>query len=238
MHVAVSPCLSCAIVWILSAGTGALASPGQDDNAEFRPELDIYARLGPMVRIEFVNFVRGNLTTDDWQASPTFYVETALKPVFRRGLREQPDVYRNRYLTFRAGYLHRTGLTAGDSGSENRGILELTSRYLLPGQLVISDRNRADLRFIKNQPFSARYRNRLRLERDFQVGRFECTPYGSVEAFYDTRSGQWTSVQFTFGAQFPVGPHVVLEPYYLRGNTIDSVSPHLDAAGFKFSLYF
>ena len=86
--------------------------------------------------------------------------------------------------------------------------------------------------------FSARYRNRLRLERDLQSGSFECALYGQVEAFYDARSSQWTTVQFTFGVQFPVGPHVVLEPYYLRGNSLGSVPPHLNAAGFRVSLYF
>jgi hypothetical protein len=63
---------------------------------------------------------------------------------------------------FSAGYpQYRTSFVNADSTSENRGIVEFTSRFSLPGELVLADRNRAEFRFIKGQPFSTRYRNRL-----------------------------------------------------------------------------
>src|SRR5262245_10588654 len=82
-------------------------SMAQDTASEIRPELGIYVQLGQMVRIQSTNVFRGNLTRDDWLAELTFYVETALKPMIRRRLRDHPDVYRNRYLTFRGGYRRR-----------------------------------------------------------------------------------------------------------------------------------
>jgi hypothetical protein len=191
-----------------------------------------------MIRIQLMSAFGGNLTTGDWRAEPTIFVETSLKPVLRRRLRQQPDVYRQRYLTFRVGYRYVTDLASGGSAHENRGILEVISRYPLPLHLVISDRNRGEFRFIQNKPFSARYRNRLRLEYDFEQGRFECTPYVDFEIFYDTRFGQWVRRQYEFGLQFPVGSHIVLEPYYLRQDNSRSVPQHVNAAGFKFNLYF
>ena len=146
--------------------------------------------------------------------------------------------YRNKYLTLRAGYRYQTSLTNGHSASENRGILELTSRYLLPWQLLISDRNRGDFRFIEGQPFSTRYSNRLRLERDVKYGWFNCTPYVYDEIFYDTRYDRWTPNRYALGAEFPAGPHVVLEPYYLRQNGSHLNPPHINAFGFKLNLYF
>ena len=124
--------------------------------------------------------------------------------MFRRELRDRADVYRNRYLTFRAGYRYRTSLTPGASVSENRGIVEVTPRYLLPWQLVVSDRNRGEFRFVKGQTFSTRYRNRLQLERDIKYGTFVFTPYVYDEIFYD----------------YPVWP-VDPEPVCLRGSATD-----------------
>jgi len=109
-----------------------LPAAAQSTGNELRPELGLYVQQGPIVRIEFVDFVSNDLTTHNRQGNFAFYIQAALKPVFRRELRDHPDVYRNKYLTMRAGYRYRTALTNGDSTSENRGILELTPRYLLP----------------------------------------------------------------------------------------------------------
>ena len=141
-----------------------------------------------------MNFANSNSNTHSWQGNFAYYLEVGLRPVLRRDLRNHPDVYRNRFLTMRAGHLYQTGLTNGQSSSGHTGILELSSRYRLPGDLVIADRNRGEFRFFKGKPFYTRYRNRLRLERDVRFGRFTCTPYGYGEVFYDTRYDLWTPV--------------------------------------------
>ena len=223
---------------LLSAGVWSVPAAGQSTGGEFWPELGIYVQQGQLIRLEFVASASSNPNTDSWQGNFTFYVESALKPVFRRQLRDEPDVYRNRYLTFRAGYRYRTSLTPGDPVSENRVILEVTSRYRLPWQLVVADRNRGEFRFIRGQAFSTRYRNRLRLERDIKLGSYVFTPYVHDEVFYDPRYDQWTPNRYAFGIQFPVGPHVVLEPYYLRQDGNRSNPPHINVFGFKFNLYF
>ncbi len=167
-----------------------------------------------------------------------FYVETALKPVFRQELRGQPDVYRDKYLVLRACYRREISLTKANSAPENRGILELMPRYMLPWQLVLSDLNRGEFRFIRGHPFSTRYRNRLRLERDVQYGWLNCTPYVYDEIVYDTRYDRcWTSNRYALGAQFPVRLHVISEPYYLQQNASHATLAHINAVGFKLSLY-
>jgi hypothetical protein len=105
---------------------------------------------------------------------------------------------------------------------------------MLPWDLVISDRNRGEFRFIKGQTFSTRYRNRLRLEQDVKYGSFNCTPYAYDEISYDTRSDKWTPNRYALGIELPIGRHVVVEPYYLR----HSNPPHINAFGFKLNLYF
>jgi len=226
------------ILCLLSLWALSIPAAGQSASGEFWPEIGIYVQQGPAIRIEFVDSASSSPTTHDWLGNFTVYVETALKPVFRRELRDRADVYRNRYLTFRAGYRYRTSLTPGASVSENRGIVEVTPRYRLPWQLVVSDRNRGEFRFIKGQAFSTRYRNRLQLERDIKYGTFVFTPYAYDEIFYDTRYGQWTPNRYAFGVQLPIGPHVVLQPYYLRQDGNRSNPPHVNVFGLTFNLFY
>jgi hypothetical protein len=226
------------VLCLLFVGAWSVPAAGQSAGGEFWPEVGIYIQQGSAIRFGFVGSASSNPITHDWLGNFTFYAETALKPVFRYELRNRADVYRNRYLTFRGGYRYRTSLTPGASVSENRGILEVTSRYRLPWHLVVADRNRGEFRFIKGQTFSTRYRNRLWLERDFKYGSFVLTPYVYDEIFYDTRYGQWTPNRYAFGVELPVGQHVVLEPYYLRQNGNRSDPPHVNVLGFKLNLYF
>jgi hypothetical protein len=223
---------------LLAGGQLTIPAAAQSTGDELRPELGFYIQQGPLLRVELVDSFRGPQSSQDWQGEFAFYVATALKPVFRQELREQPDVYKNKYLVLRAGYRYQTSLTNASSASESRGILELTSRYMLPWQLVISDRNRGEFRFIEGQPFSTRYRNRLRLERDVHYHSLSCTPYVYDEIFYDTRYDQLTPKLYALGAEFPVGLHVILEPYYLRQNGSHSTPPHINAVGIKLNLYF
>jgi hypothetical protein len=226
------------VLCLLATGQVIIPAAAQSTGDEFRPELGFYIQQGPLLRVELVDSFRGPKSSQDWQGDFAFYVATALKPVFRRELREQPDVYQNKYLVLRAGYRYQTSLTNANSASEHRGILELTSRYMLPWRMVISDRNRGEFRFIQGQPFSTRYRNRLRLERDVHYRSLSCTPYVYDEIFYDTRYDQLTPNLYALGAEFPVRMHVILEPYYLRQNGSHSTPPHINAVGFKFNLYF
>jgi hypothetical protein len=223
-------------VCFLYAAVWGIPAVGQSTKDEFWPELGIYVQQGPLVRFEFVAAASSDPSPHHWQGDFTLYAQVALKPVFRRELHDRPDVYRNKYLTFRSGFRYRSSLTNGDFGSEKRGIVELTPRYLLPWQMVISDRNRGEFRFIKGQSFSTRYRNRLRLERDFKHGWLDCTPYVYDEIFFDTRYDRWTPNRYAFGLEFPIGTQVVLEPYYLRQNS-RSNSPDLNVFGFKLNLY-
>lgn len=205
---------------------------------QLRPEFGVYVQEGESVRLEFVDLATGDLSTKNWQGLFTYYVETALKPVLRRNLRESPDVYRDKFLSMRAGYRYQTSIVSGQHTSENIGILELTSRYLLPGKFMLSDRNRGDFRSIRGEPFSTRYRNQLRVERDLKRESFVCTPYAYDEVFYDTRYGRWTTNRYAFGVQFPVRRRMVLDAYYMRQNSNSSNPPHLNVIGFKWNLFF
>ena len=72
----------------------------------------------------------------------TYFIDFAVRPVFRRELRQRDDVFRRKFLVFRAGYQYTTSFVSADSSSENRVIAEATTRVPLPGKVVMADRNR------------------------------------------------------------------------------------------------
>lgn len=225
------------VLYLALAGSSSPAA-AQDTSAQLRPEFGIYVQEGESVRLEFVGLASGDLNTHDWQGLFTYYVETALRPVLRRHLRESPDVYRDRYLSMRGGFRYQTNLTGGQHTSDKIGILELTSRYQLPQKFVVSDRNRGDFRSVSGQAFSTRYRNQLRVERDIERESFACTPYVYDEVFYDTRYGRWTMNRYAAGVQFPMLHRMVLDGYYMRQNSNSSNPPHINTFGLKLDLFF
>jgi len=74
----------------------------------------------------------------------------------------------------------------GDAPNEQRGVVEATTRYPVTHRVLISDRNRLDLRS-KEGEFSWRYRNRLTVETELSVGRVRINPYARGEIYYDSK---------------------------------------------------
>jgi hypothetical protein len=141
-------------------GVAAPSAAAQDTRREVRPEFDLYVHHGERTRFVFENRLSDEPGTYA-QGAFVASIEIALRPLFRRALARQPNVFRNRYWVFRVGYQYNASSNKGTSSAENRIIAESTARYPLPLGIVIRDRNRGDFRFVHGQPFSARYRNRL-----------------------------------------------------------------------------
>jgi hypothetical protein len=132
---------------------------------------------------------------------------------------------------------------------EHRVLTEQTLRKLLPGELLLSDRNREDFRFV-NGDFSFRYRNRVSIEREVDLfkGR-TITPYVSAEIFCDTRTSAWNRNRFAVGFQQSLrrGPlrkmllpkrQVILDLYFMRQNDSRSDTQHVNAVGAALAFYF
>ncbi len=227
-------------LWLgfVAGGFSAPAAP-PDSQSEFWPEIDAFIGLNSTTRLFVRTSFKNHPTGDSWQGNFGLHFDFALKPVFRRQLRERDDVFERKYLSFRAGYQYLTSFTDHSSpSSERRWIVECTSRFLLPGKLLLLDRNRGDLRFVSGQPFSTRYRNRLQLESDLKLDRVVVTPFVNAELFYDTRYDAWTRKRYSAGIEIPAGDHLVMRAYALRQNGSRSSIPHVNAFGLKFRFYF
>ena len=212
-----------------------VAAAAQETPEEFWPEAQFFAQLSDRFRIRaLVTRTKAKETGDFTEASFEVDFDVGLKTILKRRLAPNPNTERGKYLTLRAGYIHVAALNDAENPSdEHRAIVELTPRYPLPGGFLLSDRGRVEARWI-NGEYSLRYRNRLRLERDFAIGSFRFTPYATGELFYDTRYHIWNRNEYSFGTEIPVHRHTIIEFYYIRQNTSRSSTPHLNAFGLVF----
>lgn len=127
-----------------------------------------------------------------------------------------------------------------DAG-ETRAVLDLKWFYPLGDNWLLTDRNRIDLRwFDGDNDMSYRYRNRIQLEKPFDVLEHTLTGFASFELYHDSRYS--TTVQrqrFIGGVSIPLienklsvdlfyGYHVESAPKKETG----------DAVGIAFGIYF
>ncbi len=115
--------------------------------------------------------------------------------------------------------------------------MELTPRFPLPAKLLLSNRNRLDLRWV-NGAFSWRYRNRFALEREFGIGeKCALTPYASGELYYDSRFHTWNRNRYGYGLQTTFNRRLMIDAYYMRQNDSRSSPPHVNAIGAGLNLF-
>lgn len=141
-------------------------------------------------------------------------LDVGLLPFFRRYVFKDPNAEKAQRLTTRLGFAHLPDLRDVENpDDENRGILEITARVPFGGAWLLSDRNKGDFRWIDGD-YSARYRNRLRLEHSMALDTLKLTPYANAEAYYDFKANEWNRADMTLGAEFPWRWSTVLEFYF------------------------
>jgi hypothetical protein len=213
--------------------------PARAQTRQFWPELGTYIKVNDRMRFYFLaTTVRENSATTEGEYGPNF--DFYLKPIRKKQKRWgvfQLDESKNRFLMVRVGYHYIHPYTAGGS-NEQRIILEATPRYPLLKEVLISDRNRMDYRFIGGK-YSWRYRNRLTVEREYSIGRFKITPYARVEVYFDSRFMKWSRTALDAGSTIRITKHLELEGYFEHQNdTGSSPNRQVNAVGAVTSLYF
>jgi uncharacterized protein DUF2490 len=206
---------------------------------EFWPEIDVYINLKPKIRLFLLGTVSKSVEDGELFNARAFESQIGV----------HVDYIPNHHVILRAGY--RFGSSVGETSEpfrEHRLLTEQTLRKMLPGDLLLSDRNREDFRFLKGD-FSFRYRNRVTIEREFQLKKRTITPYISGELFYDTRYDIWNRNRWAAGVQTSLRRglvrklllpkrQVILDLYYLRQNDSRSDTPHVNAIGASLALHF
>jgi Protein of unknown function (DUF2490) len=215
------------------------SAKAQTTNNEVWPEIDVYVNVKPKIRLYFMGTTSRAVEDGELFNSKAFEAQIGA----------HVDYIPNKHIVLRTGY--RFGTSLGDASStykENRLLTEQTLRKMLPGSLLLSDRNREDFRFIEGD-FSFRYRNRVTIEREFLIRKRTITPYVAGEIYYDTRYSAWNRNRLTAGVQTSLrhGPvlkmllpkrQIILDLYYTRQNDSRSETQHVNALGAALSFYF
>ena len=226
------------VLWLLPVLCAARLQ-AEDTRNEFWPELDVYLKLNEKSRLFFL-YGATKLDERETYADGSLggYLDIYTSPLFgRRLLQHRTDVARSKAFMLRAGYIFaRTPSGSTDPFTEHTPTVENHWRFPLPGSILLTDRNRADFRFVDGD-YQPRYRNRLKLERTFQAGRLDITPYGHAEAFYDWRFDKFHRFRYAAGAEVALGRHVIFEGYYLRQRDTVSSPQHVNAVGIALQFY-
>jgi hypothetical protein len=223
----------CATLIVLSFGSSALAQSKQ-----VWPETSTFVKLTDQMRFYFLmTTVKEDRTSTEGEVGPNFdFYLKPLRKVNRLGL-FRLDESKAQFLMIRAGYRYVFPY-GGDSSDEHRGVFEATARYPLALGVLVSDRNRMDLRSIGGT-LSWRYRNRLTVEKDFSIRRFKFTPYCRGEIYYDSRFDKVSRTALIAGSSFPITRHFELESYLEHQNDSGGSSNRtVNAVGVVANLYF
>lgn len=220
------------LVLVLLTRTAAAA-----DSSEFWPEANAFITLGPRTRA-FIDGAYAQGKESD-QASLDFaaYLDISLKPIKDEYLDD--DWQRTRYFWARIGYDRIFNSTDNKNASvaENRGIVSLFGKALLPAGVVMEGRVRADLRWMGDD-YSSRYRFRIEFTREFRWLQHTVVPFLNYEWFYDTRYDGWARTLATVGPEVTINDRFRYEVYLARQSDRLPVRSDLTALGINLKWYY
>jgi len=208
----------------------------QSSVTEFFPEIDTYFKLNSDIRFVF-QAKETREGGDPTQAEIGPSIEFYLKPLLRlkNVTAFDLDDAKSRPLVLAIGYRY---VPTPGKPTVNRLEPVLTFHLPLVAQILLSDRNRADLDWTSGS-FTWRYRNRVTLERRIAIHSYHPAPYVSAEVFYESKYSKWSTTALYAGCLLPVGKHIELDPYYEHeNNTGKSPNQVINAAGLVLSLHF
>lgn len=207
-----------AAIVLIGAAAGAVPTAlaqSSTTSTQFWPEIQIHLGLDPKTKI----ILLGNLARDR---------ETNRNLEGQLGI--NIDHKLTDYFSIRAGYRFGGALGDEEPYTEHRILLEQTFQFALPHAFQLSMRTREDLRFV-NQSFSARFRERATIERNFKIDGITLAPYASAEIFYDTRHDRFSRHRFAIGTVLPVTKWLALDAYASRQTDTHPQRKHVNAFG-------
>jgi hypothetical protein len=232
----VDTCRAAIVLVLLLAPASAARGQASNTSNEFWPETDVFINLNQKSRLLFVYSGTRQQDLGAYADGQTgVYFDYWAFPAFR-AMRSQPDASLSKLLLVRAGYLFSSPRNGSTTATEHMLTYELTGRLPLPASMLLSDRNRIDLRWVDGD-FRWRYRNRLKFQRTFSAGPFELTPYAQGEVFHSFDQGKWTRVRYAAGLEWAITQRIVLEGYFLRQNDPASFPQFVNALGMALQFY-
>jgi hypothetical protein len=128
------------------------------------------------------------------------------------------NVKLNQYITLSESYFSREARPPnGRRERETRLTRGVTFQFPI-GKFTLSDRNWFERRWREPQDDAWRYRNRVRLEHPFKLGKTKFNWFISDEVFYDWSVKDWARNRAAIGASHAFNKHFTGDLYYMRQN--------------------
>jgi hypothetical protein len=211
-------------------------TPATAQTFQFLPEVDVYNKIHPDIRFNFqAKETREAGDPTQVEIGPGF--DFFLKPLVRLKNITAFDLddSKARPLQFSVGFRY---VPSPDKPHIERLELAVTPRWPLFARILLSDRNRADLDWSKDQ-LNWRYRNKVSLERRFTVNSYHPAPYVSAEVFYQSQYQKWTTTALYAGCLLPAGKHFEFDPYYEHQNVTNKrPNQQFNQFGLILNMYF
>jgi hypothetical protein len=189
---------------------------GPTGSPSYQPEVDAYFRLSDGLRLQAQ--VQPYFVPQQQVAQVTFglygswYVAAYLQDLL------SPDEAKKHSVDMRLGVLYTITPDPGTGPAGNVWTLQfdLTPRYSLPGDVLLSLRNRVSFNWQVDGGlgFFFLYRGRFQVEREFDVGGLPLTPFVNVEFFWQQPPAMWTQFRIEGGLQLGF-------EWFARGQTIE-----------------
>jgi hypothetical protein len=225
-------CLLALVLLMLFCRAGSAQS---SQEVQFLPEIDAYLKLNRHIRASFQ--AKDTREGDDsTQAEIGPSMEFYLKPLIR--LKEitvfDLDDAKARPLVLEAGYRY---LAAPGKPGTDRIPIAVTSHLPIKANLLLTDRNRADLDWSSGD-FTWRYRNMLSMERTLEIRSYHLIPYASAEIYYESQYAKVSTTEIYAGSLFPMGKHFQLKAYYEhQNNTGKHPNKQVHGLGLTLNIY-
>jgi hypothetical protein len=219
------------------------AAFADEPSYELWPEIDLWWRLSPAWRLSMFLPLSKNIETDYREGNLILQADYAWgkgSRLYKARLLDESRAREMNTWMVRGGYLGGRSLDdQGQTYRENAIFLELHNRTPLMGDVLLSHRLRTDLRWLGDDPqFSTRWRYRLMVEKEFEVGRTSIVPYVNIEPYYDSRYGTVNRVRLIGGVTGTWSPRFALEGNITYQHDSRSSVTNLYALNVILHLYF
>ena len=203
----------------------ALPASGAELEADAWPEIDIWIKMDEIKRDRI--YVLLSFTEE-----PNYsYQETAFGVSWDHRFDE--------HWSWRAGARYIDKQVEPADAGETRVVLDLKWFQQLGREWLLTMRNRLDLRHFDDSPSSSfRYRNRLMLEKPFQLLSQRLTGFGSYEFYYDSRWNSWAQRQrIIAGISIPVTQWGSVDIFGAYHDEQKPIHEDGEAIGIAFGIY-
>jgi hypothetical protein len=226
------------LVILLSLFLNSMPARAQSPDVgwEGRPKLQADIELLPRTRLQAWGELQDGIDFSFQRWRTGFLLNRRMRPISKQH-RQNIDAEKEHHLVFGAGYEYLHTIQNGSLKIENRIITQLTPNYLAPGNILITDRNRVEYRWV-NGAYDVRYRNKLMVQHIFEFHSFQVAPYGSGELYYDRNHQAWNQNQYGGGVQFPYKKMLMVDTYLLHQNCSSCSQNSINMLGLTLNLYF